>query len=575
MDSHRRQDLGRGDVEARLRAAVEGEARQPAARRARPGAGRHAPTASRCSCRCRSSTGSSNNVYAIDNDTRLRRLAAALRRARCRRRPRRCPGGITAGATRIVRLDARPPPPRRLSFGGAARSGYRSLLGEPGEGVPVEGRAAGRDAARRSSAPPARRTPARRLAAPRRAAQPAPPRSRRRRRGASRPIAFPASPARSKRAHGRAFGMALSARPASATSISSDGMLHVLGLPSGKDIQRPAPFLPANASWSVADRGGHDALRRDVGRLRRRAERRLGDRSRQRREAGRVVEDERRRRRRRRGVHVGRHADRRHRRRSDDRRRQGERDRRARSEDAAGEGLVHAAGGRVRDRTDDLRHDDKDIVAAATKDGRVLLLDAASLGGADHATPLHASKPCLATGATVSGDALAAWQQPGSRHDVDSAAGRRRAWRRALPTTNGPVSARRRDRAEADATAAARSRSSRAGSRTTSRAARRRSSSTASSSRWRPACRPHRRAGHAGRAPRVRRRTGKRLWNSGKAMTTFASPGSFWSARAGLRRRARRHAPRVRLQRRTVQSNAEGGQMTRVDDSCPAFSRPD
>ena len=28
-----------------------------------------------------------------------------------------------------------------------------------------------------------------------------------------------------------------------------------------------------------------------------------------------------------------------------------------------------------------LRHNDRDIVAAATKDGRVLLLDAASLGG--------------------------------------------------------------------------------------------------------------------------------------------------------------------------------------------------
>src|SRR3954468_3145712 len=27
-------------------------------------------------------------------------------------------------------------------------------------------------------------------------------------------------------------------------------MLPVLGLPSGKDIQRPAPFLPANARWS-------------------------------------------------------------------------------------------------------------------------------------------------------------------------------------------------------------------------------------------------------------------------------------------------------------------------------------
>ena len=28
-------------------------------------------------------------------------------------------------------------------------------------------------------------------------------------------------------------------------------MLHVVGLPSGKDMQRPAPFLPANAKWSA------------------------------------------------------------------------------------------------------------------------------------------------------------------------------------------------------------------------------------------------------------------------------------------------------------------------------------
>ena len=28
-------------------------------------------------------------------------------------------------------------------------------------------------------------------------------------------------------------------------------MLHVLGLASGKDVQGPAQFLPANASWSA------------------------------------------------------------------------------------------------------------------------------------------------------------------------------------------------------------------------------------------------------------------------------------------------------------------------------------
>jgi hypothetical protein len=58
-----------------------------------------------------------------------------------------------------------------------------------------------------------------------------------------------------------------------------------------------------------------------------------------------------------------------------------------------------------------VRHKDKDIVAAATKDGRVFLLDAASLGGTNHTTPLHESKRFARPDATVSGDALAAWQQ--------------------------------------------------------------------------------------------------------------------------------------------------------------------
>jgi hypothetical protein len=40
-------------------------------------------------------------------------------------------------------------------------------------------------------------------------------------------------------------------RPAGVVyTITSDGVLHVLGLPSGMDIQKPAPFLPANAKWS-------------------------------------------------------------------------------------------------------------------------------------------------------------------------------------------------------------------------------------------------------------------------------------------------------------------------------------
>ena len=33
-------------------------------------------------------------------------------------------------------------------------------------------------------------------------------------------------------------------------AVSSDGVLHVLGLPSGKDMQKPAEFFPANARWT-------------------------------------------------------------------------------------------------------------------------------------------------------------------------------------------------------------------------------------------------------------------------------------------------------------------------------------
>ena len=40
--------------------------------------------------------------------------------------------------------------------------------------------------------------------------------------------------------------------PSVVYTISSDGVLHVISLQSGKDVQKPAPFLPANAKWSDA-----------------------------------------------------------------------------------------------------------------------------------------------------------------------------------------------------------------------------------------------------------------------------------------------------------------------------------
>src|SRR5687768_2210520 len=84
-------------------------------------------------------TGSSNNVYAIDNDigyviwqrhfdTPLPPISTS------------CPGGITSAATRIVPLDGSAiagPAAASPSRGG----GYRSVIGEPGEGVPLQSRA--------------------------------------------------------------------------------------------------------------------------------------------------------------------------------------------------------------------------------------------------------------------------------------------------------------------------------------------------------------------------------------------------------------------------------------------------
>ena len=33
-------------------------------------------------------------------------------------------------------------------------------------------------------------------------------------------------------------------------AVAADGRLHVVGLQSGKDLQKPAPFLPPNSQWS-------------------------------------------------------------------------------------------------------------------------------------------------------------------------------------------------------------------------------------------------------------------------------------------------------------------------------------
>jgi hypothetical protein len=68
----------------------------------------------------------------------------------------------------------------------------------------------------------------------------------------------------------------------------------------------------------------------------------------------------------------------------------------------------------------------KDLIVAANKDGRLYVLDSASLGGADHKTPLSMTSPLASTTADVSG--LATW--------LDGAGTR---W--VIATTSGPLPA--------------------------------------------------------------------------------------------------------------------------------------
>jgi len=182
-----------------------------------------------------------------------------------------------------------------------------------------------------------------------------------------------------------------------------------------------------------------------------------------------------------------------------------------------------------------LRHNNKDIVAAATKDGRVILLDAASLGGANHATPLHASKPFVGTGAGVSSTALAAWQQSGAAGTPPAeaaswillpVAGRLAA---SAPATNGAISAGALIALKViDANGALSLETGWVSHDLTSPAtpiivngvvfALGTGAASASSRR-----------GAAAVLHVYDGASGKPLWNSGTAMTTAASPGSFWS----------------------------------------------
>ena len=181
----------------------------------------------------------SNQVFAIDNDTGnlfwTRRFEGALAAGTAE-----CPGGISGSLTRMVSLTTPEPGPGR-GGGGRGRGGYNSAVGDPGAGVPIPSRGGGgRGAPAAPTTPPAAAP-----VAPAPAPPPAPPTSSSTiPPGQWRTSPFPTNAA----AQGSWTGLF---RPSGVVyAVSADGMFRTLGVVSGKDLQRPERFLPAGARFS-------------------------------------------------------------------------------------------------------------------------------------------------------------------------------------------------------------------------------------------------------------------------------------------------------------------------------------
>jgi len=310
--------------------------------------------------------GASNNVFAVDNDTGYplwhRRFDGPLPAPTAR-----CPGGMTGAAGRVVSLV---PPALELPAPAPPRSGYRGGIGLPGEGVPM-------DIARRDG-------------------------------GAGLRGVAPVPAARG----GGGGGVFAGRYTGPIYAVSSAGTLHSLGQTSGIDLQRPAPFLPANARYSDLTAVGDilytstsegcggasnavwaitlDADNKKVSSWNTNGGSPVGNLAFT--TDGRLL------------VAIG--------------------------PGAPGAGgyasAIVALDAKTLQPTDwfsnptaefvttpvVFSHGGREIVAAATRDGRIFLLDATALGGANHATPLYASTPFAANFAP---DALATFEQAGTR----------------------------------------------------------------------------------------------------------------------------------------------------------------
>lgn len=161
-----------------------------------------------------------------------------------------CPGGLTAGASRLSSLA---PPAEAAARGFGGNHGpYASAVGEPGKGVPswiMQGGMFGPSAAAARGAA----ANAARGATPGAAPGGAP--------AGAGPGGFagaPGSPGAGgadavARGRGAAAGRGpggFNLGPQGFFAVGSDGVLHMIGNNAGKDVEKPVPFLPVNANVS-------------------------------------------------------------------------------------------------------------------------------------------------------------------------------------------------------------------------------------------------------------------------------------------------------------------------------------
>ena len=179
-----------------------------------------------------------NTITTVDNDTGVAGWVAHYNVPVAGAGTAACPGGMTANASRPVNLNPpAPPAANAAAAGGRAPVGYSSVLGEAGNGLPADavtrtgfGRApAAPPAAGAPGAAPATGAPAGGAAAAAGAGAG----------GFGRGAAAPT--------YKTPFGGGRFGSGGGFYALASDGMLHTAGDGSGKDLQAPIRFLPANA----------------------------------------------------------------------------------------------------------------------------------------------------------------------------------------------------------------------------------------------------------------------------------------------------------------------------------------